>query len=191
MKQLDMFELSENEPVLAGIFRGRQLLSRLIGESEPASSPEPLFLDFQKVELVTGSFFREAILGFRDFCLNQRTNLVPIVANVDRTTLEEFLLVLESKGDAIVVCDIVNGQVQNARVVGVLEEKQIITLEAVLQAKETDAVSLKEKFRDVDAIKTTSWNNRLVSLAAKGILVERKKGRLKLYRPILEVSYGY
>jgi hypothetical protein len=190
MKCIDVKEIAQTD-IIAGKLKGKMVLAQLIQETDHQSSTEPLYLDFQSIELATSSFFREAILGFRDYCITQNLNLVPIVANANQQTLDEFLVVLENKGDAIVVCDLYNGQVSNPRIIGVLEEKQAITLEAVIQAKEIDAVSLEERFRAVERIGATSWNNRLASLAAKGILIERKKGRLKLYRPILEVKYGY
>lgn len=190
MQIIKLYEMLDEE-ILAGKPLGRVALARLIENVEPVRTQEPIFLDFSGIALATSSFFREAILGFRDYCVGQEINLVPVLANPNRSSIDEFLVVLETKGDAVVVCELENDVPRNARVIGVLEEKQAITLEAVLQAKETDAVTLEKRFREKEGIRTTSWNNRLVSLAAKGLLLERKEGRTKIYRPVLELTYGY
>jgi hypothetical protein len=88
-----------------------------------------------------------------------------------------------------VVCDIGDGgRVSSIRVVGSLDEKQRLTLEAVIREGETDAATLREKHEETDKIGTTGWNNRLSSLAEKGLVVEVKRGRGKLYRPVLEFN---
>jgi hypothetical protein len=69
-----------------------------------------------------------------------------------------------------------------------LDEKQRVTLEAVVDAKEADAGTLQHRFRKSDEIGITGWNNRLAALVAKGLLIETQKGRGKLYRPVLELN---
>jgi hypothetical protein len=71
----------------------------------------------------------------------------------------------------------------------VLEDAQRRTLAAVLKAGATDASTLAGLPRqdgDPDKIGPTGWNNRLASLAAKGILRETRRGRTKTYRLTVE-----
>jgi hypothetical protein len=188
-QRLSIYELGGKSSTLAGTPRGKQLLAALITKVSRSAEPIAIFLDFEGVDVATGSFLREAVLGFRDYCRNGELNLFPVVANAGSNIIDELNMVLELRGDAIVVCNINgNGHVTSAEVLGSLEEKQQITLAAVLQEKETDATTLQEKYRDSEPIKVTGWNNRLSALVEKGILMEVKRGRGKVYRPVLEMS---
>ncbi len=151
--------------------------------------PQPLFLNFDEVDLMTSSFFRAAILPFRDYCVEQ-LNLYPVLANItSKDTLDEISVVVEPRRDAVILCKLdKQGKVSDAQVYGVLDEKQQVTLNAVLEEKEADASTLKEKHQESEEIGITGWNNRLAALVEKGLLIELKKGRGKLYRPVLELG---
>jgi hypothetical protein len=58
----------------------------------------------------------------------------------------------------------------------------------VKEAKEVDATTLARAYEVKEGIQVTGWNNRLTSLAAKGLLMEIKRGRSKVYRTVLEFS---
>ena len=79
-----------------------------------------------------------------------------------------------------------DGRAVKPQVIGTLEEKQRLTLDAVLELEEADAGMLAERFGTREKIGVTGWNNRLASLAAGGILMEVRSGRGKRYRPVLE-----
>src|SRR5262249_41322764 len=149
---------------------GANLLAQLITTSSQASGSTVVFLDFRGIQVATGSFLREAILGFRDFCRRSRPDLYPVVANANDTILEELADLLHGRRDALVICTLAKGEVPGqAKVLGLLEDKQRATLQAVLLAGETDAASLAKQFEKEDAIGVTGWNNRLAFLTAKGI----------------------
>jgi hypothetical protein len=191
MKILKIIEIVKEENILAGSPRGRTLLAQLIKLVNQEKAPEPLFLDFASIEVATGSFLRTFVLGFRDYCVSAELNVIPVVANLNEEMLEEMNLILDLKSDAILSCSISNkNQISNAKVLGKLEEKQLITLDTVLREKEVNAVDLEKKYWEQEKIKATGWNNRLTSLVTKGILMEIKRGRQKFYRPVLEVEYG-
>lgn len=174
--------------VLSGAPRGQQFLGKLISSVSRSVHPQPLFLDFAGVDLMTSSFFRAGILPFRSYCV-EKLNLYPVIANVTEDTLDEIDLVLGPIRDAIILCRLdAKTRVTNARIFGILDEKQRITLEAVLREKEADAGILKHRFRKSEEIGITGWNNRLAALVAKGLLIETQKGRGKVYRPVLELS---
>jgi hypothetical protein len=189
-QEISIFDLSGGEgKTLSGAILGKLFYAKLLPIIERQNHPQPLFLNFAGLDLVTSSFFREGILAFRDYCVNNRFNLYPIIANITQVSLDELDIALEVRGgDAIIVCRLESGEVIDARVVGPLEEKQQLTLEAVLQVKEADAATLLEKHKESEGIGITGWNNRLAALAAKGLLIEFKKGRGKLYRPVVELG---
>lgn len=183
---IDLVDVSDGQDALAGSADGAATLSRLISRVASSTETDVVFLDFRNVDVATASFLREAVLGFRDYCRNSRPNLYPVVANTKRSEIEELEVLLRS--DAIVVCDLnAAGRPENARVVGRLEEKQRETLAAVLKARQVDATTLAgHKDKKSKKMSPTAWNNRLASLAAKGILIESRRGRGKVYRPVIE-----
>lgn len=185
-----MKDVCEGEDVLAGASAGAQALAALIGLIAELHEPTVVILDFQGVDVATASFLRECVLGFRDYCRNSRATLYPVLANLGVKVREELDGLLRLKGDAVVLCDLnSSGRIKNAAIAGTLDPKQQITLSAVLRAGKTDATTLAAK--DSELKNPTAWNNRLASLAAKGILRETQNGRSKLYEPVVEaLSYG-
>jgi len=163
-----------------------------ITQSIPESSQDQLVvLDFSDIDIATGSFLRSLVLGLRDYCRTNRQGIGVVLANVGESVMEELVDHLQVMREAVVVCSLSGeGPPTRPRVVGVLEEKQAETLALVLEAGETDAPSLAANDRESGA-SPNKWNNRLAALAAKGILKERREGRLKRYKPILEgLTYG-
>jgi len=175
--------------VLAGAADGATTLSKLIVHVANAGEPTWVLLDFAGVEVGTASFLRESVLGFRDYCRKSRPNLYPLLARVGPKVTEEFEGLLRLKGDAFVLCDLDHDQIVNPRVLGKLDPKQAIALEAVLRAGRADASMLAKD--DSDTPNPTAWNNRLVALTAKGLLRETQIGRGKEYQPVVEgLQYG-
>lgn len=126
-----IYELSEKSSTLSGTPRGKKLFAALITKVGRSPEPMPIFLDFEKVAVATGSFLREAVIGFRDYCRNAELNLFPVVANANPDILDELKMVLELRGDAIVICNLDDkGRVTSPDVVGSLEEKQQLTFAA-------------------------------------------------------------
>lgn len=190
--KIDILDLGEGLEVLSGQPRGQLFLGKLLAFITPQDEYTPVFLDFRGVKVVTGSFWRSAILAFRDHCVMAGLNLYPILANISDEIAEDLKLVLEPRGDAFMVCDLSKqGQLSSLRIVGSLDDTQRVTLNAVIKAGETDANTLKDehdKEQGAAGIGVTGWNNRLTSLAQKGLLIEVKKGRTKVYRPIVEFT---
>jgi hypothetical protein len=186
---ISILELGGGLEVLSGQPRGQLLFSKLVGVVRPQDEPTPVFLDFKGVNVATSSYLRAGILAFRDHCVRMGLNLFPVLANINNEIVDDLKVMLEQRGDAFFVCNLdAKGRVSSVRVVGSLDEKQRLTLEAVIQEGETDAATLKEKHEETERIGTTGWNNRLSSLAEKGLLVEVKRGRGKMYRPVLEFN---
>lgn len=188
-EQIPIKELAGNTAVLSGFARGSLLLGRLIQSAYVKEEPTALYLDFQGVEVATTSYLRASILGFRDHCVKQRLNIFPVVANANEEVIEELRVVLEGRNDAVVVCNLgVNGAVSEKRIVGSLDERQRRTLDLVAGEGEVDAQTLEKNYKETEPIGATAWNNRLVSLAEKALLVESRRGRGKGYRFVMELT---
>jgi hypothetical protein len=187
-QQLSLFKISGHKTILAGAIPGRNLLSNLIKAVAPPPEPSAIFLNFKGVRSATASFLREVVLGFRDYCLNSRLALYPVVANANQEIIEELEIVLEVQNDAVVICKLSENDVATSvKVIGRLEEKQEITLNAVFKIGEVDATALS-RTSDDNGVGSTAWNNRLAALAGRGLVIEEKKGRGKFYRPVLEMK---
>jgi hypothetical protein len=184
-----MFELSGGQTVLAGAIPGQNVLAKMIAQIRRCGEPTPLFLDFAKVEVATSSFLLASVFGIRNHCRNADMNLYPVIANANDMVIEELQRLLKDHGEAIATCQLSDQHtVSAARVVGVLEAKQEITLEAVKALKHVDASTLMERYKATEKIGVTGWHNRLAALVEKCLLMETKKGRAKYYQTVLELQ---
>ena len=177
-------DLADNE-ILAGAVAGRRILGLLLDriDGEP-TAPEPVYLDFQGVEVATASFLRECILEFRDIVRRRWTNNYPVVANANDSVAEE-LSVLVAQRDVLILCTLdAKGRPTSPRLLGALEPKQRIAFDLVRERGETDAGELMRSSRGTEDVGQTAWNNRLAALSRLGLLMEMSNGRAKRYRPL-------
>jgi len=171
--------------VLAGALNGRKALADLLhqAQTEPRH-PEPLFLDFQGVEVATASFLREAVLGFRDAVRRARSKFYSVVANANPLVTEELQALVAARGDVLLLCTLKDDVPSRPRLVGDLDPKQKFTFDLVRKRGETDAAELMRQYGESEGVKQTAWNNRLSALASLGLVVETSQGRAKRYRPL-------
>src|SRR4051794_24321449 len=135
--KLDLSEIVHGENVLAGAAYGAVVQSQFVARVRSLTAPTVVALNFLGISVATGSFLRESVLGFRDYCRRSQPNLSPVVANPNDKVLEELRVLLVPRREALVCCVLgTDDRPASARVEGVLEEKQIITLDAVLAAGE-------------------------------------------------------
>ena len=171
---------------LAGSAMGRQMLAQLIEKTRPMPEPTIAFLDFADVDIATGSFLREAVMGFRDFCRNAAGMIYPVVANANSTIEEELSTYLRGRNDAIWACSLdPECQASDPHILGELDAGQMNTIQIISQHHPISAPELA-KLRPDDKIGTTAWNNRLATLSAKGMLKEMRHGKTKLFSPVME-----
>lgn len=186
--QISISENAEGRRILAGGALGRKLLTALIGTVSSETEPQPLFLDFTDIDIATSSFLREGVIGFRDYARGSLKNVYPVVANAVSAVVEEFDFFLHQRSDAFWCCDLdTESAVKNVRLLGELDPGQRSTFESVRTLGSATAPELAQKFAD-GRIGPTAWNNRLSTLAAKGVLVERRSGRSKSFSSLLEVA---
>jgi hypothetical protein len=175
-------------PILAGALGGRRTLSRLLEAAgkEPAS-PEPIFLDFTGIQVATASYLRESVLAFRDVIRGRRSKFYPVIANASDEVRDELEELLRPRGDVFMTCELDQmGRVSQPALIGDLDPKQKITFDLVRERGETDASELMRDYGEQEGVKQTAWNNRLVSLAALGLIIEITQGRAKRYKPLFE-----
>jgi hypothetical protein len=175
--------------VLASATAGAQCLAKLISLVR-AKASDVIYLDFSSADAATSSFLRECVLGFRNYCRRVQPDVYPVIANAAPVIEEEFRDLLLLTGDAFVTCRVgKTGKVSSGKVLGHLDQRQIETLQAVLSTGNITASELAETSKE--KIGVTAWNNRLAALVTKGVLSERKSGRLKTYSPVIkELHYG-
>jgi hypothetical protein len=175
-------------PILAGALSGRRTLTALLdaAEKEP-NSPEPVFLDFTGIQVATASYLRDSVLAFRDVIRGRRSKLYPVIANASDEVRDELEELLRPRGDVLMTCMLdQTGQAAHPTLIGDLNPKQKVTFDLVRKQGETDASELMREYGEREGVKQTAWNNRLVSLAALGLIVEITQGRAKRYKPLFE-----
>jgi hypothetical protein len=185
--QIDMKKLGGSD-ILAGASNGKGVLAKLVAATvQEPFEPEPVFLDFSKIQVATASFLRESVLALRNIVRRQRSNFYPVVANANADICDELHeLVDGQRSDVLIACTYSeSGTVSDVRLIGDLEPIQRRTFDLVRELGETDASELMRAHGAGDrTTRTTAWNNRLTSLAFLGLLVEVSQGRTKRYRPL-------
>jgi len=172
--------------VLAGSGDGRALLARLLAEVTEPANPEPMYLDFMGVEVATASFLRDGPLAYRQMVRARGSRIYPVIANAVEKILDDLQLLLTSRNDAILCCDLpATGRPSNVRLVGNLDEKQLLTFQLVEKLREVNVAGLQNEAPS-DPAKPTAWNNRLSALVDKGLIMEFARGRSKVFRFPLE-----
>ena len=167
--------------ILSGAPSGRQLYAKLVAAlpDEPAA-PEPLFLDFGKIEVATASFLRESVLAFRTFVRGRRSNFYPAVANAPPDVIDELVELVQPRGDVLMTCTLADdGELLRCGHVGKLDPMQQLTFDLVTRLGHTTATKLMEI--EQSQVKATAWNNRLASLSNLGMICEQSHGRTKTY----------
>lgn len=184
---ISIFDLAGGKSILTGSLPGRKVLADLIAAVQPEASGEIVFLDFAGIEVATSSFLRECVVGFRDFARGQ-ANLYPVLVNAGASVVEELDFFARQRGDVFWSCTRDHdGALADIKLVGELEPALRTTFERIYRLGEATAPQLAALGED-QGIKPTAWNNRLASLAAKGLVVERRVGKTKNFVPLLEVG---
>ncbi|RVU18503.1 hypothetical protein EOE48_10640 [Methylobacterium oryzihabitans] len=171
--------------MLSGVQAGRQLLGKLVAAARPSADPEPAYLDFDGVEVATASFLREGVIAFRDYARTTLPALYPVIANASPAVTEELEFFLRHRKDAMWACRLARaGEPRDPKILGELDEAHRSTFELVARLGTASAPSLAAQSEE--RLAPTAWNNRLSSLAARGLLMERRSGKTKTFAPVLE-----
>lgn len=186
--KLSIASLSEQAPVLSGAAEGRRVLADLIARTPNFREPAPLFLDFQGIKVATASFLRESVVFFRNHSRKSHSNIYPVLANLAVPISEELRFYANATNDVFLCCEIdENNHSYDGHLIGKLDAAQEFTFEALKKCGPSTASHLAIRFKDQN-IGPTAWSNRLSALASKGLLVEQKQGKSKIFRLVLEVA---
>ena len=185
--RLSILEIA-GDPIAAGAIRGKSAFANLI-LALPGNTrePSPLFLDFVAIEVATASFLRESVFALKDYLRATNSTFYVVVANPNQEVWDELSVIAHSKSDAIIACKLDVDDVSSCPdIIGSLDSKQQLTYDLVMKMGNVDANLLMERYGESEGLKApTAWNNRLASLASKGIIREYTKGRSKYYRPLI------
>jgi hypothetical protein len=173
---------------LQGRLNGRRDFARLCDLLSNAPAGEVIFLDFEGVELVTGSWVNAALVPLVRWAADERNDLFPVILNARREWLDDLTLVAEFTHQCYLVAE--GDPPCRAMLVGSLDPGQRTTLEALLELQEVTGAEL-ERQKPREGVKATAWNNRLRDLYEKRLLRRVKRGREQFYSPVVkEVVLG-
>src|SRR5437879_6851863 len=79
--RVPLFQPSGRQEVLAGSENAHRVLGILIGQGVLRPDPGPCFLDLDQVDVITSSFLRDCLLGYRNHARTTVPHLYPVIAN--------------------------------------------------------------------------------------------------------------
>lgn len=172
-----------DEEFLQGRPLGRKHFPELCALATQIPVGGVVLLDFNSVEMVTGSWINEALVPLLDWMSDQRNDLFPVILNFSDDWIDELQMVAEwthtcflvSKGKKLP---------KKARLAGKLDVGQRETLNVVALASGISGAELERLHPDA-GVKATAWNNRLKDLYQKRLLRREKRGREQIYSPVV------
>ncbi len=183
--RIPLYELCDRQAILSGVRAGRHAFAQMVAQAVPPASEETAFLDFSGIEVATGSFLRESVMAFRDYARSTLPNLYPVVANPSEAVTEELDFLLRHRKDALWSCRLnAKGEVTEGTILGELDTGHRIAFDLVASLRTASAPDLAAQ--GDASIGPTAWNNRLAFLASRGLLMERRAGKSKMFTPVLE-----
>ncbi len=173
---------------------GRQLQGETLGKKHYArmcdlladtAKGETVLLNFEGVDVVTGSWINAMIVPLYRRMIEPDTDLFPVICNADGDWLDDLALVARWTRQCYVVASKCSGPPRTATLIGSLDPAQRTTMEAVIELGEVTGAEL-ERQKGNERIGATAWNNRLKDLHAKRLLRRTKHGREQIYSPVVE-----
>lgn len=155
-----------------------------------AAQPGLYALDFAGIRIATVSWLREGALALCKYAAAMRPEIRFVATNLSQLVREELEVALDATGSVLIAADLEPSfQPRQPILLGQLDPALRDTLRAVESRSEFDATFVS---RAIPGVGVSAANNRLAALEAKGILTSERRGRSRLYRPLLEkLRYGY
>lgn len=172
MTVVDIYDFAQND-LLAGTVAGKALLPAFEDFVERAPDGSLLVLDFEKVSLVTSSFFIAAFEWLWISPMVHEREIFPVLANVNTECRDEMELALKARGRKALFGRWLDGTLLDV-VPFTLDRDERETYDKVAMMGEATASDL---FRDDSRILPTGWSNRLSLLHGYRLLRRRKQGR--------------
>lgn len=189
--RISLRKITGGKKALGGAVEGRRDLVKLLGAvgNEPAV-PEPLFVDFEGIELATASYQRETIGALQGLIRGRRSNHYLVIANASAAVRDDLEVLARAGGLAFLACSLdTAGKVSKPGIVGKLDPKAQATFDLVCERGETDAKEMMQVNLGREDVGHTAWNNRLAGLVQQGLIAEYSVGKAKRYRPVLKEKF--
>ena len=127
------------------------------------------------------------MIAFRDYARSTLPPVYPVVANASAPVIEELAFFLRQRKDALWACRLTEaGAPRDPQLLGELDDAHCSTFALVARLGTATAPGLAA--RSDEKLAPTAWNNRLSFLAARGLLIERRAGKTKIFKPVLEIA---
>lgn len=176
MMHVDIFDHAHSD-LLAGTVAGKALLPAFEALVERVPDGSLLVLDFERVALVTSSFFIAAFERLWISPVVHEREIFPVLANVNTECRDEMELALKARGRKALFGSWQDGSLLDV-VPFTLDRDELETYDKVAKMGEATASDL---FRDDSRILPTGWSNRLSLLHGYRLLRRRKQGRQLYY----------
>jgi hypothetical protein len=170
---------------LQGQILGKKHFAKICEKLVAATPGEIIALDFENVELVTGSWINAFLTPLIRWAAEEHNDLFPVICNADPVWLDDLRLVAALSYQCYLVTDDSARPPQRAMLIGTLDRGQQQTFSLVLGRGETTGAELKRQ-KPKEGIKATAWNNRLKDLFSKRLLRRIKRGREQVYVPVVK-----
>lgn len=165
---------------LQGKSAGRKHYARLCGILANVQAEELVFLDFEGVESVNGSWLNMAIAPLFRWSAETQNDFFPVLRRFPNNDLDELELVAQVNQQCYPVARSTNADIRSLLLVGPLDEGLRVTFEKLGELGAATGAELARQVPDA-AIQATAWNNRLKELYNKRLLQRRKEGRRQVY----------
>ena len=169
---------------LQGETRGRQHYAQVCELLSTAKPGEMVAVDFDGVDVITGSWLNAMLVPFYRWTSNEQIELFPFLCHVTDDWLDELKLVTKWNQQCYLLTNSSQSP-RRAKLVGSLDVAQLDTLKAVLKLGEATGAELERRMKD-DQIGPTAWNNRLKDLCHKRLLRRTRQGREQVYSPVIK-----
>lgn len=187
MKIIPVYEILE-KTVLAGAVPARGAYQRLreaaLGRRRTQST---LVLSFERIEAVTASFARVAIVPLLRELIEEPTSSGVCMSELIEDVRNDLEASLSQHGLLIAVVDTKTPPLNLLRLLGAFDHQHEATVSAV---DRHGPVSAAELHAADPRVSRTGWSNRLISLFEKGALKRTKQGRTLYYLPSWRPNHG-
>jgi hypothetical protein len=142
-----------------------------------------VFLDFEDVESVNGSWLEKAIGPLFRWSAESQNDFFPVLSHFPERDLDELELVAEKNQQCFPVTVNTAEPICSIVLVGPLDHGLRITLQTLIELGKATGAELA-RHMPAEGIQPTAWNNRLKELYDKRLLLREKLGRRQIYFPI-------
>lgn len=170
---------------LQGKLPGKRHFAKLCDVLSSVPPGRVVDLDFEGVEVVTGSWVNALFVPFFQWAVGEEIDLFPVIANLTvKEWADEFALVADWTHRCFLIGS-GKSPLKRAKAVGPLDPGQKTTLSAVIQFGPVTGAELERQWK-AEPIKATAWNNRLRDLYDKRLIRKERRGREQVYSTVLK-----